>query len=135
MVRKRGGFTLILDYQLYPFGFRTIAKKIQAELGLPVDSPRSLSDQTAKRFLDWHQRRRRIDRIHTYLKDKLPGAQNWWRPLHQKKGVILSKAEVETEWVGQGRAVRAAMLKLPGAQIGGAHLRAATVFGLFRGRF
>ena len=75
MVRKRGGFTLILDYQLYPFGFRTIAKKIQAELGLPVDSPRSLSDQTAKRFLDWHQRRRRIDRIHTYLKDKLPGAQ------------------------------------------------------------
>ena len=35
MVRKRGGFTLILDYQLYPFGFRTIAKKIQAELGLP----------------------------------------------------------------------------------------------------
>ena len=75
MVHKRGGFTLILDYQLYPFGFRTIAKKIQAELGLPVDSPRSLSDQTAKRFLDWHQRRRRTDRIHTYLKDKLPGAQ------------------------------------------------------------
>ena len=75
MVRKRGGFTLILDYQLYPFGFHTRAKKIQDELDLPVDCPRSLSDQTTKRFLDWHQRRRRIDRIHTYLKDKLPGAQ------------------------------------------------------------
>ena len=35
--------------------------------------------------------------------------------LHQKKGVILSKAEVETEWVGQGRAVRAAMLEVPAA--------------------
>jgi hypothetical protein len=75
MVRKRGGFTLILDYQLYPFGFRTLAKKVQAALGLPVDSPPSLADQTAKRFLDWHYRRRRIDRIRAYLKGKLPGAQ------------------------------------------------------------
>ena len=35
--------------------------------------------------------------------------------LHQRKGDILSKAEVETEWTRQGRAVRAAMLEVPAA--------------------
>ena len=33
--------------------------------------------------------------------------------LHQRRGNILTKSEVETEWTRQGRAVRAAMLEVP----------------------
>ena len=35
--------------------------------------------------------------------------------LHQRRGNILTKSEVETEWTRQGRAVRAAMLEVPAA--------------------
>lgn len=53
-VRRRGGFTLILKYQLYPWGHRDLAKKVARELGLPVDAPRALYDGTMKRFVGWH---------------------------------------------------------------------------------
>jgi len=50
-----GGFALIFKYQLYPWAHRELAKTVQKELGLPVDSPRSLSDGTMARFLRWHE--------------------------------------------------------------------------------
>jgi hypothetical protein len=53
-VRQVGGFTLVFKYQLYPFGYRSLAKRVQAELGLPVDCPRAIHDGTARRFLNWH---------------------------------------------------------------------------------
>jgi hypothetical protein len=46
-----GGFAPILKYQLYPWSHRELAKKVRAELGLPVDTPRSLYDGTRERFL------------------------------------------------------------------------------------
>ena len=55
-VRQGGGFVLILKYQLYPLSHRTIAKRVAAELGLPVDSPRELKDATMERFLKWHRK-------------------------------------------------------------------------------
>jgi hypothetical protein len=55
-VRKRGGFTLILKYQLYPWSHRDLAKKVASELGLPVDAPRRLYDGTMKRFVGWHDK-------------------------------------------------------------------------------
>jgi hypothetical protein len=55
-MRKRGGFTLILKYQLYPWSHRDLAKKVARELGLPVDAPRRLYDGTMKRFVGWHEK-------------------------------------------------------------------------------
>ncbi len=34
-----GGFALVFKYQLYPWAHRELAKTVQRELGLPVDSP------------------------------------------------------------------------------------------------
>lgn len=52
-----GGFALVFKYQLYPWAHRQLARRVQGELGLPVDSPRSLGDKTMARFLRWHERR------------------------------------------------------------------------------
>lgn len=51
-----GGFALILKFQLYPWAHRDLAKRVQAELGLPVDSPRALRDGTVERFVRWHEK-------------------------------------------------------------------------------
>lgn len=51
-----GGFALIMKYQLYPWAHRDLARRVQAELGLPVDSPRALMDGTMARFVAWHTR-------------------------------------------------------------------------------
>jgi hypothetical protein len=49
-----GGFALILKYQLYPWTHRELAKRVNGELGLPVDAPRALEQGTMSRFLKWH---------------------------------------------------------------------------------
>ena len=46
-----GGFALIMKYQLYPWTHKNLARKVAKELGIPVDSPRSLKETTMKRFL------------------------------------------------------------------------------------
>lgn len=56
-INGAGGFVLILKYQLYPWGHRELARRVKGELGLPVDSPRALSDGTMRRFVGWHERR------------------------------------------------------------------------------
>jgi hypothetical protein len=55
-LQKLGGFALILQYQLYPWGFKDLCKRVRDTLSLPVDSPRALADGTMKRFTDWHMR-------------------------------------------------------------------------------
>lgn len=55
-LRRAGGFALILGHQLYPWSHRDLALRIRQELGLPVDSPRSLAEGTMQRFLRWHER-------------------------------------------------------------------------------
>jgi hypothetical protein len=50
-----GGFALVFKFQLYPWTHRQLAKRVQSELGLPVDAPRRLSDGTMARFLRWHE--------------------------------------------------------------------------------
>jgi hypothetical protein len=52
----RGGFGLILKYQLYPWTHKDLAKRVSRELGLPVDSPRTLEEGTIDRFVKWHKR-------------------------------------------------------------------------------
>jgi hypothetical protein len=55
--RHAGGFTLIVKYQLYPFGHAALARRVRERLGLPVDAPQRLGDHTVQRFLRWHLRR------------------------------------------------------------------------------
>jgi hypothetical protein len=49
-----GGFGLIFKYQLYHWTHKDLAKRVSAEIMLPVDSPRRMSSNTMQRFLDWH---------------------------------------------------------------------------------
>ena len=51
---RQGGYGMILGWQLYPHGHKELAKRVNKELGLPVDSPRALADGTMARFLAWH---------------------------------------------------------------------------------
>lgn len=53
-VKNAGGFVLVLKWQLYPWTHRELARQVQRELGLPVDSPRALQEGTTQRFLRWH---------------------------------------------------------------------------------
>ena len=56
-IQRRGGFTLIFKYQLYPYGFVELAREVQRELRLPVDCPATIAEGTCRRFLRWHQER------------------------------------------------------------------------------
>jgi hypothetical protein len=49
-LRQAGGFALILKWQLYPPSHKELARRVKAELCLPVDSPRALADGTMKRL-------------------------------------------------------------------------------------
>jgi hypothetical protein len=53
-VVQADGFVLIMGYQLYHWTHRELAKKVNGELGLPVDAPKKLQNQTMGRFLKWH---------------------------------------------------------------------------------
>jgi|SRR6266850_41948 hypothetical protein len=54
---KRGGYAMILKYQLYPWSHLDLAKRVASELGLPVDAPRKLKDGTIDKFVNWHSKK------------------------------------------------------------------------------
>jgi hypothetical protein len=54
---KRGGYAMILKYQLYPWTHIDLAKRVRNELGLPVDAPRKLSEGTIEKFVAWHTKK------------------------------------------------------------------------------
>jgi hypothetical protein len=56
-LRRAGGFSLILGYQLYPIAHAELARRVRDEMGLPVDSPKALAAGTLERFVGWHERR------------------------------------------------------------------------------
>jgi hypothetical protein len=53
-LRGLGGFTLMLDYQLYPPLLEPLASRVREELRLPVAWPRAFWEGTMQRFLRWH---------------------------------------------------------------------------------
>lgn len=53
-LRERGGFSLILRWQLYPPLLRDLAVALRERFELPVDTPRRLEDGTMLRFTRWH---------------------------------------------------------------------------------
>jgi len=54
---SRGGYAMILKYQLYPWTHVDLARRVARELGLPVDAPKALADGTMNKFENWHRRR------------------------------------------------------------------------------
>jgi hypothetical protein len=55
-VQRAGGFALILKWQLYPWAHKDLAKRVHAQLELPVDAPTRLEAGTMQRFVAWHER-------------------------------------------------------------------------------
>jgi hypothetical protein len=53
----RGGYAMILKYQLYPWTHVELARRVGKELGLPVDAPKTLADGTMDRFLKFHRKK------------------------------------------------------------------------------
>jgi hypothetical protein len=60
-----GGYGMILKYQLYPWTHKDLAKRVAADLGLPVDSPKALYEGTMRKFLGWHQKNCELSRQFT----------------------------------------------------------------------
>jgi len=53
---QRGGYAMIFETQVYPFGQKELVEKIKEVLGLPVDCPRAIPEGIIDRFLKWHKR-------------------------------------------------------------------------------
>jgi hypothetical protein len=56
-IRLRGGFTLIFEWQLYPFGQENFAAEVRDQLGLKVGCPNAIEDGTIQRFRNWHEKK------------------------------------------------------------------------------
>jgi len=54
LVRTAGGFTLVFEWQLYPYGQEQLAYRVKERLGLKVDCPQGIADGTMQRLLNWH---------------------------------------------------------------------------------
>jgi hypothetical protein len=53
-IRQAGGYTLVVEWQLYPYGTDELARRVRDALSLPVDCPARIADGTVQRFLKWH---------------------------------------------------------------------------------
>jgi hypothetical protein len=56
-VRKAGGFTLLFEDQIYPFGFNKLMIEVRTNLGLKVQCPRDFKDGDIQRFSNWHDKK------------------------------------------------------------------------------
>jgi hypothetical protein len=65
-VQRRGGYTLVFEWQQYPFGAGALAERVRRELSLPVDCRARIEDGTVQRFLAWHEKTRRRPRTTYY---------------------------------------------------------------------
>jgi len=55
-VIQRGGYAMIFETQIYPFGHKELVERIKEGLNLPVDCPRAIPEGIVERFLKWHKR-------------------------------------------------------------------------------
>ena len=51
---RRGGYAMIYEAQIYPFGQTDLVRRIREVLGLPVDCPRAIPEGIIDRFERWH---------------------------------------------------------------------------------
>lgn len=55
-IMQYGGFALVFEAQIYPFGSKELVKDIREVLGLKVDCPRAIPSGIIDRFMKWHGR-------------------------------------------------------------------------------
>ena len=53
---RRGGYTMIFESQIYPFGQKQLVEEIKEVLELPVDCPRAIPEGIVGRFVRWHEK-------------------------------------------------------------------------------
>ena len=57
---QKGGYAMIFETQIYPFGQQNLVKRIREVLSLPVDCPRAIPEGIIDRFMKWHNRKGRL---------------------------------------------------------------------------
>ncbi len=53
---QRGGYVMIFETQIYPFGLDDLVEEIKRVLKLPVDCPKAIPEGIIQRFLKWHRK-------------------------------------------------------------------------------
>jgi len=53
IIRLAGGYAMIFEAQIYPFGQRDLVKRIKETLGLLADCPRAIPEGIIDRFMRW----------------------------------------------------------------------------------
>lgn len=53
---ERGGFALIFETKIFPYGQEKLIEKIRKTMDLSVDSPSAIPDGIIKRFTNWHKK-------------------------------------------------------------------------------
>lgn len=56
-IRRAGGFTLLFEHQIYPFGFIKFMREVREALGLKVQCPRDFKEGDIQRLLNWHDKK------------------------------------------------------------------------------
>jgi hypothetical protein len=55
-INKSGGFGLLFEEQMYPWGHGSLLSEVQDRLGLKVHCPRDVKDGDMHRLIKWHER-------------------------------------------------------------------------------
>ena len=53
---QNGGYAMIFETQIYPFGQKELVEKIREVLDLPVDCPRAIPEGIIERFIKWYKK-------------------------------------------------------------------------------
>ncbi len=56
-VNQAGGFGLLFENQMYPWGHSSLLSEVRDRLGLKVDSPRDVKDGDMIRLVNWHKKK------------------------------------------------------------------------------
>ena len=60
MIIIRGGYAMIYECQIYPFGAKSKVEQVKSKLSLPVDCPRAIPDGIIDRFEKWHNKQKKV---------------------------------------------------------------------------
>lgn len=55
---RKGGFGLLFEEQIYPWGHSSLLTEVRDRLGLKVQSPRDIKEGDMQRLVNWHEKRR-----------------------------------------------------------------------------
>ena len=59
-VVQEGGFVLLFEEQMYPWGHSKLLREVRQTLGLKVSSPRDVKEGDIHRLEKWHARQLRV---------------------------------------------------------------------------